>query len=553
VTDADTPEHGPVPFASTCHWPDASHDLEAPQGMRTWLWSPTTFASASCPELGAFSTPRIYDDALLERWCRFELPHYDHPGVTNANVELISSDKKIFVSVKIGSRLPSRAMLEEVAELKSHGEDDQADDLLNSLGYDGRAFNAIEILNLIDRHADLMYRLGQSARSLGPFSEYDHQGKHIRSARRICTSWERIGKSRTPPLSLIVRLAAELPETIKNVCASPRVVLRRVRELQQAARIREVDQSCIRWLGRQPGRTLAEKAGPRQQLMAVVRKEDCDTQENRVVRDLLMRCRHEGRAYLARNTDFSGDDRIKSVKQLVALCEKHLRVSAIGSVRSLVGVAQANYVLQHETRYRVLWDAYLRLVRQEQLTQSVWQWREHVWLEWLMVGFMSSLRQLSVRSQGSRQGIHIESEPRMGSYVNSSCIGPWWLKSDLSKSAYLVRGNEMDESPLPASIKKMMPDLAILFPDNKNASIAIWTVLDVLEPAKTAVRLATRLSQKFSSKRVSGCKLLIVVGGSKRIDRGNPGEAVQWMTVPLMLQDSLDQWVRALSELIEDV
>ena len=553
MTDSKSIEHERQPFASTCHWLQPDHDHENLGGMRTWLWSPAVFASASCPELGAFSTRRRFEDGVRHGWCRFELPHCDDPGVTDAEVALISPDSRLLVSVKLGSRLPSRAVLEEVADLKSHGEDDRADDLLDSLGFDAAAINGIGILNLIDRHADLMYRLGRSSRSLGPFAEYDHQGKHIRSARRISISWESIGKSRTPPLSLIVRLAAELPETIEKVCESPRVVLRRIRELQQAARIREVDQSCIRWLGRQPGRSLIEKAGSRQQLMAVVRKEDCDTQENRVVRDLLVRCRHEGRTYLARNAGFSGDDRIKSVKQLVALCEKYLRVSQIGSVRSLVGIPQANYVLQHETRYRILWDAYLRLVRQEQLTQSVWRWREHVWMEWLTIAFMSSLRQLSLRSPGGRQGIDFESEPRMGRYINCSCIGPWWPRLSRSKPVYLLRGDSLDNSPLPASVKELFPDMAIMFCDNDTSCIAIWTVLDVLKPAATAMRLAQELTLSLPEIPVSNCKFLIVVGGSKCIKQGNPEDRVLWMAVPLMLQDSLDEWGKALLELIEDV
>ena len=98
-----------------------------------------------------------------------------------------------------------------------------------------------------------------------------------------------------------------------------------------------------------------------------------------------------------------------------------------------------------------------------------------------------------------------------------------------------------------------MPDLAIMFRDVKTSCVAIWTVLDVLEPTATAMRLAQKLSLALAENPVSDCKYLIVVGGAKNIEQGNPGGRVLWMAVPLMLQDSLDEWSKTLLELITDV
>ena len=552
MTAPDSFHSDEEPFISTCHWFTGS-DRHSKSGVRSFLWVSATADSVALAEFGALVSDGSFTTADGQHWRRFELPHCHDPSVSQLEIEIVSSGRLSRATVEITSNLPSRELLEEAAQLKSQGEDDEADDLLDSNGFDELALGGIGILNLIDRHADMMYRLNQTEHSFAPYPEYSRNDLHIRSALRICNRWERIGRSRTPPLSLIVRLAAEIPDTIEHVCESPRVVLRRVRELEQAARIREVDQTCIRWLGRQPGRSLIQKAGTRQRLMAVVRKEDCDTPENRVVRDLLVRCKAAGRSYIARNTNFRRDDRIKSVQRLVTLCEKYLKHSQIKDVRKLVGIAQPNYVLQHEQRYQVLWDAYIRLVRQEQVTQSVWQWRDRVWLEWLTLALTSALKLMSSRSPGHRQGVAFADEPETGRYINSATFGPWWIGKGRFGSVFLVTGSDIAQSPLPDSVRQLQPDVGIVSNDLREPSVAIWTVLDVVNPVDTAIRLAEQLQAALPDKTDTECRLLVVVAGGTKIGRGSENDQIAWMTVPLMLQDSLDSWVRNISEYIGNV
>ena len=538
-------------FTSHCPWglaPKLDHDVF---GTRLFLWSAASIYSAKSSEIGASSDLRVVIDKNGRSWHRLEFPHNQDPTQNEATIEVVSERGRSTKKIKASCSLPSRELLEEIAELKSHGDDDGADDLLDAHGFGKNALNGIGILNLIDRHADLMYRLSQRTRPLGPYNEYEFAGNHLRSAYRICKSWERVGKSRTPPLSLIVRLAAELPDTIEQVCAAPRVVLRRIRELEGAARVREVDPACIRWLGRQPGRTLIEKAGAKQKLLAVVRREDCDTLENRVVRDLMVRCRHLGRSYLARNKGFSGNERLKSVERLVAICEKHLRHSPIGGARPIGGSVQPNYVLQHELRYQVLWNAYVRLVRDEKVTQSVWQWRDHVWLEWLTLGLLSSLQKMSLRSPGSRQNVSISSEPAAGRFIDDSAFGPWWSRGVNSRELYLVRGHGVDSSPMPVGIKRLTPDLAIMSPRSKTPCLCIWSTLNVLEPVATARRMAQELSSLVTTEEYKAGKYLIIVGGAKELEKGTHGETVHWLATPLMLQDSLKTWTECIWELLD--
>lgn len=545
---AGTPQTEPEAFVSASHWfPVATRPVS--QYARGFLWAPEKYTSAVSIELGALKSGQRLVDRSGYGWRRFELPHGLADDLMGAEILLTSTTDSSRVRVEKRSSLPSRKLLEEVAFLQSQGEDDEAIDLLEKSGFSEDSVSGISVLNLIDRHADLMYRLCRSRRSIGPYREYEASGNSVRPILRICKRWDRIGRSRTPPLSLIVRLAADLPQTIEEICNSPRVVLRRERELEQAARIREVDQSCIRWLGRQPGRSLIEKAGSRQRLMAVVRKEDCDTPENRVVRDLLVRCRTAGRSYLARNTNFRTHERFKSVQKLVTLCEKHLKYSQLASVRQLVGTAQPNYVLQHESRYRVLWDAYLRLVKQEQVTQSVWQWRDRVWLEWLTLGLASALTNCSLRSPAHRQGVGICPEPSTGEFIDDSIFGPWWPSVGSVDSVYLVNAAEIERSPIADWVKNLLPD-AVLVSSKRNT--AIWTVLDPVHPKQTAEEISARLTEETAGQRHGDCQLLVLVGGGKKIQQGASSDRVRWACLPLMLQDSPETWRGIVSECLQD-
>ncbi len=158
--------------------------------------------------------------------------------------------------------------------------------------------------------------------------------------------------------------------------------------------------------------------------MGVVRREDCDTSENRVVMDLLVRCKRAGELYLARHREFATHKRLVAVRRFVRLCDRLIRHSKIAKVGKLVGIAQPNYVLQHEPRYTVLWDAYQRLIRHEKVTQNSWIWRDRLWNEWIGLGLIASMSALSYRCPALRKAISFSDEPSLGEFVTSESVGP---------------------------------------------------------------------------------------------------------------------------------
>lgn len=525
-------------------------------GLRTFLWLPIDFRIVSSPSLGELVPVGSAIDENGDSWQALELPK-NHEGSDDHSVIRCVSQRSSF-SLKIPELriLPPRGLIDEVEKFDSQGEDDIASGLLYEAGFDDRVRKGSQIAKLIDRHSDLVYQLLQTANNQGPYIDSDFRGFGARTSWRISNQWDQVGRSRVPPLSLIVRLADEIPDVLEEVCKKPRVILRRQREIELATRIRQVDSACIRWMSRQPGRTLAEKAGPRQRLMGIVRREDCDTAENRVVLDLLLRCKRAGELYLARNREFVQNERVANVRQFSRLCSRLLKTSEISSVGRLVGVAQTNYVLQHESRYSVLWNAYQRLIRHEKVTQSTWMWRDRLWSEWIWFAIASGISSFSVPSPAYRDRILLSDEPTCGKFSVSCSLGPWWIRNGKDVcSIHLVPGSYLQTCPnVPSAVSQLCPDYAIVRLGQKSCGAAIWTNLDPVNPQVSAASTAAELKHAIADSVIDqGWKFWVLTGGGRSIETGESDACVSWVTVPLMPQDYAEEWRAYLREVVSHV
>ena len=101
-----------------------------------------------------------------------------------------------------------------------------------------------------------------------------------------------------PTMDVLVRHARAHRTRWADIVERPRRILNRRRELVPLSRVEELDTHCMAWLSRQPGTTLAERAGGRQRILALSRFENPDTLENRVCRDLLERSVAASRAII---------------------------------------------------------------------------------------------------------------------------------------------------------------------------------------------------------------------------------------------------------------
>ena len=204
-------------------------------------------------------------------------------------------------------------------------------------------------------------------------------------------------------------------------------MLARDRQLRPAHRIEQIDAACLRWLARQPGRSVPEKAGPRQRVLSVVRVEDADTHENRVVRDLVVRAARACELYLREHRGHGNHARIDLVRRFGDLQRRLIRESAVGGAGRLASAAQPNYVLLHDDRYRPLWSAYQRLVRHQMLLDSAWRWQQRVWSETCVFAALAAIDRLSGNAarRTARSDLVLQAEHVTGRFIDpATALGP---------------------------------------------------------------------------------------------------------------------------------
>lgn len=187
-------------------------------------------------------------------------------------------------------------------------------------------------------------------------------------------------RSSEPRRALIVEIEEAIGHSILDRVRHLRRILLRRRDLVPAHQIQQVDEECLRWYIRQPGETLAEKAGHRQEIMSVVRQETFDTLENRVLKDFLSRCDRACTRYLRRfEAEFSNSDRVKRVRRFQSICTGALALPEFEQVQRPRAGVLPNYVLQSDPRYRDIWVWYQALLRNQDSEEQIWNWQSRLW------------------------------------------------------------------------------------------------------------------------------------------------------------------------------
>lgn len=182
-----------------------------------------------------------------------------------------------------------------------------------------------------------------------------------------------------PPETLITKISRECITDAEEILYDLRKVLIREREKMSLGMVQQVDAHCLRWLYRQPGHDAIEKAGAKQRILAIVRRENYNTLENRVFKDFLTRCSQETAQYLRKNqSSFTGHPTIKNLRRLHNLCEKGLTEPLLEKVGIIRALPVPNYVLRQERRYAKVWKAYEELIRQANIAERLWARQEEV-------------------------------------------------------------------------------------------------------------------------------------------------------------------------------
>ena len=242
------------------------------------------------------------------------------------------------------------------------------------------------------------------------------------------------------PEEIISIIAQRHFNLIKTVAESLRKVLRRERNKVNMGRAQQMDSQCLMWMSKQPGYTTAQKAGSKQEVLAVVRHESYDTLENRVFKDFLVLCEREGSMYIVTyQKAYPDSKRIEDVRKLVKLVSSILKFPVMGEISKLKSNPRPNYVLQKNVNYSVIWTLYQRLLKKYQIIEDLWPFRHLIIKEYFAILFDVFLYYHSGLTPllESRYWIHeIDAKKQNGFLTDSFVVNYFYFKNYGYSSLY---------------------------------------------------------------------------------------------------------------------
>lgn len=300
------------------------------------------------------------------------------------------------------------------------------------------------LMDALVSYSRFIDELFDQPRSHAMAMEYSVRKIAVRSVGRVLYKLRHSGTEDQPPLSLIVRLGEKLVDIVSEIGNHPRRILQRKRSMEPVNRFRELDSSCVRWLIRQPGISIVEKAGHRRQILAVQRYESTNTLENRVFVDLLIRCRRLASDYLRKyGKKFENHPRVKKTMRFKQVCEKFIGTGELEGVQSLDSLPQPNYVLLHESRYHEVWLAYQKVMRQQARRKRLWSNRRFIWSEMCTLAIWNGLSLLARdRHDGCYEKSHrcdlwIKDEVFDSGFIDwRSCPLDWRISEELRVAVF---------------------------------------------------------------------------------------------------------------------
>lgn len=429
-------------------------------------------------------------DDVGNHWKRYEMPAPSGEEELGPQSELFRltlqwrSGEAELVEVTLRDGTPHPGQDDAVAE-----DEDQAASASNRWVLAGE-----HAMRMIAEHVDWTKRLVEQPVDSDAFFQL-HDSWNRRAAGlvaprvdRALEEWKQ-NRENEPRLAVIVEIARKHESLIKSICQRPRRVLARSRQVVGLGRVQEIDSACLRWLARQPGRSVAERAGVRQRVMGVVRLESAETPENRVAKDFLKRAIAACGRYQREYRDFPDHPRVKLVARFRRLLIDLSLNSEIAGVRPLVGLAQPNYVLQHDSRYRILWREYIKLVREQTAEDDLWRWQHRVWSEVCSVAAHTILAGWSQECSALQSELWLHGEQVSGRFVSPWTMPGRWTLPDNEGVIDFVDGRDAGEKPgwsypieeLEELLGPLAPDFVLIRWKEQatpTAVVPVWTIFD---------------------------------------------------------------------------
>jgi hypothetical protein len=234
----------------------------------------------------------------------------------------------------------------------------------------------------------------------------------------LAQRWTETDK-RDPRMDVIVQQALELGRVLDTLELRPRRILRRVHRHLPVGRIQEMDRKAMLWLARQPGETLAERAGDDQKVLAVAREENLDTLENRVLRVYGELADRHAREYLERNRTKRNTRRALLVEAYGKRCARLARALTDNGVRRAEPGCTPNFVLQQNAHYHSVWDGWVELLNRDREKDELWRWQARSWEEFCALAVMVGLMRLPGAHLVATAPLWFRDEHRRGRWIDA--------------------------------------------------------------------------------------------------------------------------------------
>lgn len=235
--------------------------------------------------------------------------------------------------------------------------------------------------------------------------------------QRLAALWTSGATEDDPKRDVIVRHARKLGQTLELIDRRPRRILRRTQQLVPLSRVQELDRKAITWLIRQPGETVAERAGSRQRIRAVTREENFNTLENRVVLSYVQLADHLARDYCNRNRSAAQSSRYLAV---LAFRRKTQRLAqdlaGMGVIAASPDVTP-NFVLQNNPAYHAVWIAWRELLHHHRVIDDLWHWQARSWEEFTALALVVALHGIPGARVLATSPLIFEEEQRRGCWL----------------------------------------------------------------------------------------------------------------------------------------
>ena len=244
------------------------------------------------------------------------------------------------------------------------------------------------------------------------------------------------------PLIISLEKQYELSRKLRTITPNLRHQLRRKAELMSIGRIQEMDSYCLRDYIRRPGSSPEEKAGAKQQLMGVKRKQNYHTVENKFLIYFAGRLLH---LECFRYKDTAYKKSVEKLRQTIDLFKQSPLIKDI-SVRHF-RLTKPNYVLLQNPIYNSFYRAYQDYIYRRSQKERLWSYRHNLLGDTVYLCLAAAL----LRFQGVRleplANLAIRTSPNYGNYILKDKLSiPVFLqnfvyKFRLDKCSDLSRGD----------------------------------------------------------------------------------------------------------------